>query len=117
MLLSDVEYSYDCSLICIVIVYCLFFHIFVLYYSIGNETALELIGGADKYLSTCRRCFFKSNVIAQPSPMKLKRKAKAFNDRAKILNKKLRLEESAEPVKIPAILSETHTPTNDTIHA
>ena len=25
---------------------------------LGNETAVEIIGGADKYVATCRKCFF-----------------------------------------------------------
>jgi thymidine kinase len=32
---------------------------------IGKETAVELIGGADKYIAACRQCFFDETVMAR----------------------------------------------------
>jgi thymidine kinase len=30
---------------------------------LGVETAIEVIGGTDKYLSTCRNCFHRPPII------------------------------------------------------
>jgi len=42
---------------------------------LGDETAIEVIGGADKYVAVCRECFFKPykpELANQPSPKKQK---------------------------------------------
>lgn len=87
--------------------------------SISSESAVEVIGGADKYLSTCRRCFFKSNIQAQPSPMKLKRKAKEQQQRtlqSAAIHKKLKLDDTLNSsVKMSPLEAQTHTPTNTTV--